>query len=94
MLWWQQPLIATASLLAIGILLNWNTRWQLLRVYLVFALAGSLSEILAIWSGAWSYGLPQLFGIPIWLPLVWGNSSLLLAELIHRYGQDLPDEEA
>jgi hypothetical protein len=37
---------------------------------------GPIAEILAIGGGAWEYTAPYFFGIPIWLPLLWGLAAL------------------
>lgn len=45
-------------------------------LYIVVAVGGGISEIVAIFFGAWKYSLANVAGIPMWLPLVWGLSAL------------------
>src|SRR3972149_11446135 len=40
--------------------------------FLVGAIAGPAGEIVAINFGAWSYANPSAYGIPLWLPILWG----------------------
>lgn len=49
-------------------------------LFVVTAVFGSISEIFLIHIGVWHYALPQLYGIPVWLPLAWGNASLFIKE--------------
>ena len=36
---------------------------------------------MSITTGAWAYDSPQLLGIPIWLPFVWGNAGLFILNM-------------
>ncbi len=40
--------------------------------YLFGFVLGPVSEILLIHRGAWAYTEPGLFGVPLWLPFLWG----------------------
>lgn len=85
-IYWRQPATAFVLLLAISIALNIVTRWRLINMYIITAILGCLAEIVCIKSGAWYYGNPQFLGIPYWLPLVWGNASVLFFELAEQFG--------
>jgi len=37
--------------------------------------------------GAWSYAAPFVGGIPIWLPMAYGISGLLLRRLTEEWGR-------
>lgn len=78
---WRTPYIAFACLATTSLLLLKATRWKYTMVYLFCAAAGSISEIIAIAAGAWHYAVPQIGGIPIWLPLAWGCASILFMQL-------------
>lgn len=38
-------------------------------------------EMIMIRTDAWSYSNPTYFGIPIWLPFVWGFTSVLIKRI-------------
>lgn len=41
--------------------------------YLLICVGGAVVEIILVNFGhGWSYSNPQLFGIPVWIPLFWG----------------------
>jgi uncharacterized membrane protein YoaT (DUF817 family) len=62
-------------LISIGMLyLIWDA--NILKVYAVAFVFGPLSEILAIHQKLWSYAAPSFFGIPLWLPFLWGTAAL------------------
>ena len=45
------------------------------------AFFGPLTEGLAVWRGGWQYTVPDILGIPIWLPVGWAMACLLLKRL-------------
>ena len=78
----DRPLVVVTLLFIISVLMlaiDWNKR-TLLLYFLVFA-SGPLAESVAIYFGAWDYTRPVFLGIPLWLPFVWGNSSLYIIRL-------------
>ncbi len=50
---------------------------KLFLTYIAFALAGALQEIFFISFGIWSYKDTSFFSIPLYLPFIWGNISIL-----------------
>jgi len=50
-------------------------------VFVVGGVIGPIGEGVAVYFGAWSYTNPSFFGIPIWLPIVWGLASLLITRI-------------
>ena len=55
--------------------------WHLKHDFYFFITAmiiGPIAEIVAIYFKVWSYSNPTFLGIPIWLPLVWGFSVILI----------------
>jgi hypothetical protein len=51
--------------------------------FLAGAVIGSLGEIIVVNSGAWNYSNPTIAGIPLWLPLAWAMTCVL----IYRFGE-------
>ena len=45
------------------------------------ALFGPLAEAVSVWRGGWTYSDPDLFGVPVWLPVGWGLACLILKRL-------------
>lgn len=80
-IFWRQPYLTFGLEAAIGIGLLHVSGWMYWKYYALCALLGAASEVVVIYHGAWSYALPQLLGIPIWLPLIWGTASLFFISL-------------
>ncbi|HLC55586.1 MAG TPA: hypothetical protein VJJ75_03565 [Candidatus Nanoarchaeia archaeon] len=75
---WQQPLALAISLLIVSWwVLSWHKQKEELLLYIIIGIGGPLGEIIAIHFGAWSYSLPQVIGIPIWLPPLWALAGVL-----------------
>lgn len=79
---WRYRLFLDAALILItlGFLLHFKKR-RYIGVYLFGFLFGPLLEIAAIYFGAWQYTSPDFFGIPFWLPFVWGNAAITIASV-------------
>jgi hypothetical protein len=45
---------------------------------------GPLAEAFCIYFGAWQYSNPFVFGIPMYLPFVWGNATLFIKRLVYK----------
>lgn len=80
---WRRPLLATLLLgggLAIQVWL-WREKADA-AMMVAAALLGTPSEILCVRLGVWSYHAPGLvFGIPVWLPLVWASLLCLFRRI-------------
>ncbi len=72
-----------ASVLII-MLLMWHGRDD---VYIIIAgaIIGPSAEIICVNAGAWSYAVPNILGIPYWLPFAWGAAGLLLKKAVETY---------
>lgn len=80
---WRRPLWASL-LLSGGLAIQlWLWREKADTVMMVAAaLLGTPSEILCVRLGVWSYHAPGLvFGIPVWLPLVWASLLCLFRRI-------------
>ena len=76
---WQMPLVLTAVLVLISaFMLFYHKSKSVLFVYVFGFFFGPITEIVAISHGAWSYAAPHLFGVPFWLPFVWGAASITI----------------
>ena len=78
---WRRPATLTLAYALLSLLLLW--RWHSRSEVVYFGLAallGPLGEFIAVGFGAWEYSLPWV-NIPIWLPLAWGISGLILNKI-------------
>ena len=50
-------------------------------MFLIAALLGAAAEIVAVKFGAWQYANSTYFGVPLWLPLLWGSATVFIARL-------------
>lgn len=48
------------------------------KTFIFCAFSGAIAEILAIIFGAWTYGNPNIVGIPIWLAVLRGITSIFI----------------
>jgi hypothetical protein len=82
---WQSPILLTAILLFLSCaVLIGKRNQQDLIIFLTCGTLGALAEIFAVAFGAWSYSVPQFLGIPYWLPLAWGISSVFIRNIERR----------
>ena len=76
------PLVALIPILGSGLLMLLASKsMKLFIVYVVFALAGTIQEILFISLGVWSYSATSFLSVPLYLPFIWGNISILCVSL-------------
>ncbi len=54
-------------------------------VFLAGAILGSTAEIIATKVGIWSYTLPTVLNIPLWLPFAWGFVSVLIVRIAQAF---------
>jgi hypothetical protein len=58
---------------------------QDLYFFITGAVVGPIGEIICIHFGVWHYANPTLFGIPIWLPFVWGLATILIKRIVETF---------
>ena len=89
---WRSPWLLFLFLLVNGgvlVVMGKNMRRDI-ALFVFSALFGAAAESFVIQlGGAWSYPDPQLFGIPIWLPLVWGTAGVFLVRASGFIGERL-----
>jgi hypothetical protein len=79
-LFWGHALETAFFLFCIDALaLLYFKRRRLLFSYLFGFFFGPLAEVVAIHAGAWTYAAPQFFGMPLWLPFLWGSAVITFA---------------
>jgi hypothetical protein len=78
----ERPTLATIPITFVGVLfLCYVKSWKLLVVAFLFAFLGAAHEVFFILQGFWSYTTQSFFFIPLYLPFIWGNISILSVAL-------------
>jgi len=81
-LFWENNLLLLILLLIIGaLMLLVNKSKTELTVFLHCGFLGAVSEIIAVYSGAWEYSNDSFLGIPIWLPVLWTIASIFILRI-------------
>ena len=87
-LFWREPSLLTALLIANAAFLIWIGKPRHDIVLFAFAgIWGAAAEMFAVQFGSWYYPIPSLFGIPYWLPFVWGTAGVFLVRLSHAISE-------
>lgn len=80
---WENPYLLLTILIAfLVIYFFFKHKVEDVLFFIVPFILGPASEIIAIKLGAWSYAQPQFYGIPFWLPVLWGISGLYIKNII------------
>ena len=92
---WHYPVALIALLLvtAIGIYAIRPSATSVV-VYMTGFVFGPMAEAMSISTGAWDYDTTHLFGVPVWLPFVWGNAALFIQNMAELWKSLLTPESA
>lgn len=85
-LFWRYNLLATAAI--VGLYLIRFSFWRKkgdTAVYLVGAVLGPSTEIIATRLGIWTYAAPSFLNIPLWLPFAWGFAAVLFVRIAQNF---------
>jgi uncharacterized membrane protein YoaT (DUF817 family) len=79
---WRYP-VALIALLVVtaAAILRIRPNATSVVVYITAFVFGPAAEAVSITTGAWDYDSSQLFGVPVWLPFVWGNAGLFILNM-------------
>jgi len=76
---WRHNIILFVVLLIMAALLFSIERSKSeFKTFILCSISGAIAEYVAISFGAWNYQNPDLFNIPVWLPLLWGIASVFI----------------
>lgn len=69
---WQNNILLTAILIFISgfVLLKGNKEERI--VFLASFIFGPIIDFILVPRGVWTYGNPSIFGVPLWLPFLYG----------------------
>ena len=65
---------------------------KMLVAYPIIIFGGVLTEIVAIYFGAWHYTLPTFINVPLWLLPAWGNAGLISICVYKLVGEILEEK--
>lgn len=76
---WPHPSALFLLLLCLSVsVLVFNRDY--LGIFLFSSFLGTLSEMVGVYAGAWTYE-NALFFVPVWLPLIWGIAGAYLSAM-------------
>jgi hypothetical protein len=72
---WRQPVLLSALLLLAAYIKHrlYPIKYELLWFVLICVGGAAVEGLLVNGAEAWNYVSPQVFGIPVWMPLFWGT---------------------
>jgi hypothetical protein len=74
---WQKPLLVLSIFCVISVILLSALRsYKLVIVYMIGGILGALMESQSTVIGIWHYAIPEWRGVPWYLFLVWGNTTI------------------
>lgn len=77
LLWKDNFLVATILAVLWAVCVRyWHTKEDNV-LFVVGGFAGPILEATAVHLGIWSYTNPNFLGIPLWLPLIWGETVVV-----------------
>lgn len=83
---WKNPLLLILSLIITGYLKHkLSPVRHEFSMFLITGLLGPLTESLIMLKGAWSYAIPHIFNIPIWLPFLWGVAGMIFVNIYDAF---------
>jgi len=79
---WAYPIILLIVIILIAaiylLLIKEKSEFYL---FIICAVSGAAAEVIAIAFGAWTYALPNILGIPLWLIPLWGTAAVFIKRL-------------
>lgn len=85
-MFWNHNMLLAVLLLILYLIGNrtWHRKHDSL-FFIIGAILGPFSEIIAVYFGIWTYTNPTFLGIPLWLPFAWGLVSLLIVRIAETF---------
>lgn len=78
---WQSPLVLTALLIAVAVVVFTMWRRPTDRIFYFAPLVmGPTGEAFAVYLGAWDYSRTEF--LPLWLPFLWGIAGLCMGRVM------------
>lgn len=79
---WENNLILifAFAVVSIFVMLLWADKDERF-FYLAGFILGPVYDIMLVPAGVWSYGNPTIFNVPLWLPLIYGISTVAIVKI-------------
>lgn len=91
---WKAPFLLAAVLCLLAVVKHilFPLKWELIWFLVVAALGANAEALIIRAGGVWTYANSQFWGIPVWLPAIWGlaATSVLTAYSAVTEGLDAP----
>jgi len=81
LLWKQNFILLIVLTILAALMLLMNKSKKEFKTFIFCAFFGAIAEAFAIIFGAWTYGNPNIIGIPIWLVILWGIASIFIVRV-------------
>ncbi len=75
-------LLLTAVMGIAAIIALWLDKWKDAKSFLIAVIVGGACENIAVMMGAWGYANASYLYTPLWLPIGWGVSVILLNDMV------------
>ena len=79
---WENNIVLTALLLALSaVVLIWLSSKEEKILYFICFVLAPVFDLILVPRGAWNYGSPFIFGIPLWLPFTYGIGTVIIVKI-------------
>lgn len=72
------------TVLAVLFLLSLKLHRGYVQAFFLFGFLGAAAEFLPVQLGAWSYATTVSFGLPAYLPVIWGTAGVSIMHMTHK----------
>lgn len=80
---WKQPVLLTSILIVLAaVYFLFYRRGDDLMWFVGAAILGPIGEAVVSASGLWTYHGQTIFGVPYWLPLAWGLTTVVFRKIL------------
>lgn len=80
-IFWNNLATTLILIIILAGLINFKAQKIDVLFYLIIAILATVLESIAMSTGAWTYATISIFNFPIWLPLYWGMSGIVIKDL-------------
>ena len=79
---WENNIALTALLLALSaVVLIWLSSREERILYFTGFILDPVFDLILVPRGAWTYGSPFIFGVPLWLPFAYGIVTVMIVKI-------------
>lgn len=89
----QEVFVFLSGVVLIQIVRYWSQLKNVLPLFFLLAFAGPATEATLVHLGTFQYVNKVLFGVPYWLPLLWGSGAFLAQSLSGAASEELSSKK-